>query len=115
MEKGDLGVSRCNVLLPISLCHICDERNVGSKNLSEVGCQAESWNACLPLGWQIGRPVVWGLASAGEAGVSKVLTMLREELELGMALLGCTKVSDIKRSHVQTEADRLKLCLTSKL
>ena len=67
------------------------------------------------MGWQSGRPVVWGLASAWEAGVAKVLAMLREELELGMSLLGCTKVSDIKRSHVQTEADRIKLCLTSKL
>ena len=91
---------------------------MGPKNLREVGWEDLSvliLGMSVFLDFQIGRPVVWGLASAGEAGVSKVLSMLREELELGMSLLGCTKVSDIKRSHVQTEADRIKLCLTSKL
>ena len=38
---------------------------------------------------QIGRPVVYGLAVEGEAGVSKVLQMLRDELELTMSLVGC--------------------------
>lgn len=57
----------------------------------------------------VGRPVVWGLAADGEAGVSKVLQMLRDELELAMALSGCTKVSDINRNHVQTEEDRLRV------
>jgi len=55
---------------------------------------------------QIGRPVVFGLACDGQAGVEKVLQMLRDEFELAMALAGCTKVSDINRSHVQTEAER---------
>jgi 4-hydroxymandelate oxidase len=43
----------------------------------------------------IGRPVIWGLAAAGEAGVSRVLTLLRDELDLAMALAGCATVSDI--------------------
>jgi (S)-2-hydroxy-acid oxidase len=55
----------------------------------------------------VGRPVIWGLASEGEAGVAKVLQMLKDELELAMALTGCVKVSDISRNHVQTEQDRL--------
>jgi 4-hydroxymandelate oxidase len=37
----------------------------------------------------IGRPYLWGLAAAGEAGVSRVLEILRTELELAMALAGC--------------------------
>lgn len=55
---------------------------------------------------QIGRPVVFGLACDGQQGVEKVLQMLRDEFELAMALAGCTKVSDINRSHVQTEYER---------
>jgi (S)-2-hydroxy-acid oxidase len=55
----------------------------------------------------IGRPVVFGLACDGQQGVEKVLQMLRDEFELAMALAGCTKVSDINRTHVQTEAERL--------
>jgi (S)-2-hydroxy-acid oxidase len=54
----------------------------------------------------IGRPVVFGLACDGQQGVEKVLSMLRDEFELAMALAGCTKVSDINRTHVQTEAER---------
>jgi len=54
----------------------------------------------------VGRPVVFGLACDGQQGVEKVLQMLRDEFELAMALAGCTKVSDINRTHVQTEAER---------
>lgn len=55
----------------------------------------------------VGRPVVFGLACDGQLGVEKVLQMMRDEFELAMALAGCTKVSDINRSHVQTEAERM--------
>lgn len=48
----------------------------------------------------IGRPYLWGLATAGEAGVRQVLDMLRAELELAMALAGAPKVSAISRSLV---------------
>ena len=37
---------------------------------------------------QIGRPYVYGLAAAGEAGVAHVLKLLRQELLQAMALLG---------------------------
>ncbi|MGW4896044.1 alpha-hydroxy acid oxidase [Kitasatospora sp. NPDC004240] len=43
----------------------------------------------------IGRPVLWGLAAAGEAGVEQVLTLLREELEHTMALLGRPRLADL--------------------
>ena len=48
----------------------------------------------------VGRPVLWGLAAGGEAGVVSVLRMLREELALAMALSGCRAVSEIDRSLV---------------
>nr|CAB3503250.1 unnamed protein product [Digitaria exilis] len=57
----------------------------------------------------VGRPVVFALAAAGEAGVSNVLKMLRDEFELTMALSGCTRLADITRNHVVTESDRLRV------
>jgi isopentenyl diphosphate isomerase/L-lactate dehydrogenase-like FMN-dependent dehydrogenase len=49
----------------------------------------------------VGRPVIWGLAAAGEAGVSRVLELLREEFELALALLGCSSPAQLSREHVQ--------------
>ncbi len=49
----------------------------------------------------IGRPYVWGLAVDGEAGVAHVLAMLREEVEVAMALMGCPTVADITRDRVR--------------
>jgi 4-hydroxymandelate oxidase len=37
----------------------------------------------------VGRPILWGLAVGGEAGVKFVLDMLRQEFDLAMALAGC--------------------------
>jgi isopentenyl diphosphate isomerase/L-lactate dehydrogenase-like FMN-dependent dehydrogenase len=37
----------------------------------------------------VGRPVLWGLAVAGAAGVARVLAGLRDELLLAMKLAGC--------------------------
>lgn len=54
----------------------------------------------------IGRPVVYGLAAKGQQGVEKVVGMLKEELELTMALAGCCTIKDITRAHVRTEHDR---------
>ena len=49
----------------------------------------------------IGRAMLWGLAAAGEEGVADVLRLLREEVELGLALLGCSSPADVSRAHVQ--------------
>jgi isopentenyl diphosphate isomerase/L-lactate dehydrogenase-like FMN-dependent dehydrogenase len=49
----------------------------------------------------IGRPVLWGLAAGGEAGVSAVLEMFRREIELAFVLAGCASCSDVTREHVQ--------------
>jgi 4-hydroxymandelate oxidase len=43
----------------------------------------------------VGRPVLWGLALDGAAGVQRVLTMLRDELSLAMALAGCRSIGEI--------------------
>lgn len=43
----------------------------------------------------VGRPVVFGLAVAGALGASHVLRLLRDELEITMALMGCASISDI--------------------
>lgn len=49
----------------------------------------------------IGRPYIWGLALDGEAGVGRVLEMLRTEFELAMALCGVTAVPQISRELVR--------------
>ena len=43
----------------------------------------------------IGRPVLWGLAVNGEAGVGHVLDLLTAELQLAMALAGCPTRVDV--------------------
>jgi L-lactate dehydrogenase (cytochrome) len=50
----------------------------------------------------IGRPAIWGLAADGEAGVRHVLSLLRAEIELALALLGCTSPAEVGRSHIQS-------------
>lgn len=50
----------------------------------------------------IGRAFMWGLSVGGEDGVSRVLAILRNELELAMALCGCRSVSEIGEGVVRT-------------
>lgn len=40
----------------------------------------------------VGRPIVHGLANAGAQGVAHVLRLLRDELEIAMALCGCRQL-----------------------
>jgi 4-hydroxymandelate oxidase len=54
----------------------------------------------------LGRPYIWGLALDGEKGVTRVLKMLRDELELAMALAGCRSVAEIDRGRVIAPAAR---------
>ncbi len=42
----------------------------------------------------VGRPVLHGLANGGAQGVAHVLRLLRDELEIAMALCGCRQLSD---------------------
>jgi isopentenyl diphosphate isomerase/L-lactate dehydrogenase-like FMN-dependent dehydrogenase len=44
--------------------------------------------------------VLYGLAADGEAGATRVLELLRDEIELGLALLGCPTPADVTPAHV---------------
>ena len=43
----------------------------------------------------VGRPYIFGLATAGAIGVAHVLQLLRAELEVAMALTGCADLASI--------------------
>jgi L-lactate dehydrogenase (cytochrome)/(S)-mandelate dehydrogenase len=58
-----------------------------------VKALAHGARACL-----IARPYLWGLAVAGQAGVSRVLEILRAEIDKVMALGGWDSVKKIDRS-----------------
>jgi L-lactate dehydrogenase (cytochrome) len=47
-----------------------------------------------------GRAFAYGLAAAGEAGVTRALEILRADLERTMKLLGCSSLSALGRSYV---------------
>ncbi len=48
----------------------------------------------------VGRPTLWGLTVAGEAGATRVLELLARELQISLALLGVNSPSELTRSHV---------------
>jgi len=52
-----------------------------------------------------GRAYAYGLAAAGEAGVTRALEILRADLERTLKLLGCESVRDLNRSYVNLPAD----------
>jgi len=57
-------------------------------------------NACM-----MGRPYLYGLAVAGEAGVEFTLNLLQEEVSRTLALIGCTNIADITRELVSIRSD----------
>jgi 4-hydroxymandelate oxidase len=48
-----------------------------------------------------GRAFACALAVDGEQGVAHALSLLRSEIELGLALLGCTSPDEVARSHIE--------------
>ena len=50
----------------------------------------------------IGRPYLYGLAAAGQEGVTSVVNILRREFEMAMALTGRTNLASIDRSVLWT-------------
>lgn len=56
-------------------------------------------SACL-----IGRPYMFGLGVAGEAGVSRILQILHTEIAQTMANVGCATVDDVDLSVIDTGA-----------
>lgn len=51
----------------------------------------------------LGRPYIWGLASAGAMGVAHVIRLLRDELEMTMALSGCRTLADISIASLRCD------------
>ena len=48
----------------------------------------------------LGRAPLHGIASAGEAGAMRALTIYRDEIDRVMALIGCPKVADLNPDYV---------------
>lgn len=47
-----------------------------------------------------GRPYLYALAAGGEKGVTRVLDLMRDEIERSLALLGCTSISELRPSCI---------------
>ena len=54
----------------------------------------------------VGRPALWGLAARGEDGARHVLELLRDEIALALALLGCRTPAEVTSAHVQRAPQR---------
>ncbi len=54
----------------------------------------------------LGRPILWGLAVAGDSGVQHVLDLVREELTRAMALSGCPTLASITPDLVRRDNKR---------
>jgi isopentenyl diphosphate isomerase/L-lactate dehydrogenase-like FMN-dependent dehydrogenase len=48
-----------------------------------------------------GRAIACGLAVDGQEGVAHVLSLLQDEIRLGLGLLGCRTPAEVTRSHVE--------------
>ncbi len=48
----------------------------------------------------LGRPVLFALAAGGQSGVERALAIIREELEIALALVGAPTPAKVTRSHV---------------
>jgi isopentenyl diphosphate isomerase/L-lactate dehydrogenase-like FMN-dependent dehydrogenase len=47
-----------------------------------------------------GRAPFWGLVVDGEAGATRVLELLRDEILMALRLLGCNAPAAVTRAHV---------------
>jgi L-lactate dehydrogenase (cytochrome) len=50
----------------------------------------------------VGRAYAYGLAAAGEAGVSRALEILRDDVERTLRLLGCESIARLNSSYIST-------------
>lgn len=53
----------------------------------------------------VGRYYLFPLAAAGQAGVERALELMRDEIERGMRLMGCTSISDLSRANLAFRRD----------
>ncbi|XP_040068204.1 hydroxyacid oxidase 1-like [Ixodes scapularis] len=62
----------------------------------------------------VGRPTIWGLAYNGEAGVRQMLSILRQEVDQDLALMGCSSIDQlvpemvVHQEHFSGQCDQLK-------
>lgn len=59
---------------------------------------ASGATACM-----VGRAWLYGLAAGGESGVERALNILRDEIDVSLALLGCSDLSQVDRSVLVME------------
>ena len=48
----------------------------------------------------IGRPYLYGLAAGGEEGVERAITILKDELQRTMQLMGICNVADLSAEQI---------------
>jgi L-lactate dehydrogenase (cytochrome) len=56
----------------------------------------------------IGRAYAYGLAAAGEAGVTRAIQILTADLERTLRLLGCSSIRELDPSYVEVPAEWMK-------
>ena len=56
----------------------------------------------------VGRATLYGTAAGGEAGAARAITILREEIDRVMALLGVTSVAELGLEHLHTSEGDLQ-------
>ena len=71
------------------------------------------WIQALALGANavaIGKPVAFGLAAGGEKGVERTFTILKEELERTMGLVGARTIAELrsKGNEIFVKRERLR-------
>lgn len=53
----------------------------------------------------VGRPAIYGLAAGGQAGVAHALALLKREIDVDLALLGCPDVRELNRDYLVPAPD----------
>jgi (S)-mandelate dehydrogenase len=53
----------------------------------------------------LGRPVLYGLAAAGEQGVTDILGMFKREIDETMAQIGCASMAELSRDYLWQGGD----------
>ena len=53
----------------------------------------------------LGRAALYGLSAAGEAGAARALAIFHEEIDRGLAFLGCNSISELSPDFLAFDAD----------
>ncbi|MEQ8733971.1 MAG: alpha-hydroxy acid oxidase [Rhodospirillaceae bacterium] len=95
------GVSACIDALPPIVDAVGDKLEIILDGGIRRGTHVIKALALGATACSIGRGYLYGLGAGGQAGVEKALSLLRSEVERGMALLGVTKISEITADVLQ--------------